>query len=1407
MKKNIFFTAITIAFLWQVVSFTVNAQCDEIPTSITHPYSAEMVRASGCNIVRPHTTGDIANLEYCYSTSATPPAAGFGLWDACTVSPTYTLSSANFQALCSSGEKLYSHVRSTCNTALAPVTREHTFDTYVCPPVLTATTGTPTPASCGNNGAIPVSWNNGNNSITITWTGTGVGSSGSIGGQTGFNYTISNLPPGTYTVTVTDACETVTAGSDIVVQNTRPTSITHPYSFEMVRASGCNVVRPHTTGDITDLEYCYSTSATPPPSNSSLWIACTISPTFTLTPGNFQAYCSGSQPIYTHVRSTCNTALAPVTHKHTFDDYVCLTDYSSAISIGTFLGGTTCAVATTTISISPNYGLCYPVTWDIKEKESGASVLNGTLDTTGETIASSTTSFTREVAYIVSCTDNNGVEFSKEFTPPLAAATTYSGYFFPSPGNTCEPFGTRYLRIAPSTSYFYPGTTIRYEYGNMPLAMGAVGTTVTITSASQSYYYPTTSGLGASATYVDLIDGTYRFIVTPPAGCGSAQTFDIDVTDRDDTYDPNNQNFTVVNIAQNCTVVGIRMNDNIKLRSGANATTYYYISGNGISQTVSPGENIILPVSDIPYTISMYPSSTSCPMVTKDFLATAPQVGTATINYGGSPYPAGVSTPMSVSFTGTTGGTYSATPSGLDINPSTGAVTPATSTPGSYTVTYTLAAAGGCKEFTTTATVNVVVPPSCDLLYSGSATKTYNQSETTPQFPDAMGSIYVGGIYSATPGGLTLNASTGAITPSSSTAGDYTVSYKISGIEVATATVTINAAFNAGAITTGNPFVCSGDDSAMEIGSTTDASGGLGTITYEWYKNDVAIASSNNATYYIPTADRVNNGNSNVVIDYTRKAKDATYQTTFVASANTYTLTVYPTPTVTKPTDQTKLNGESTDAINFTGNIASGVTYNWTNNNTAIGLAASGTGDIASFTATNTTYAPISATITVTPTVGSCPGSSVSFTITVGAAVSLITVTANSGSSSYGESPANPGFTATGLLPGDDESVLTGLSNSFGITSATEVGTYTLEVIGTLSNAKYTVTDFYSGQWTVNPANITVTANSGSSNFGESPTNPGLSFSGLPQNFDESLLADLYNDFSITSDTPAGTYTLYVGGDFSDSNFNLLRNSGIWVVKQLQGYFEPLSVFRVVYSPTLTLANVILPEGYKWNSPGASLKPGNNQIFAATYTDPSGNHTTVSGTLQVNVRKADGAEVSGPPTLNGLATESSIAVNTLTIPDNPGNQTVEYAISTNGALLDAPTPASLNGLLWQFGTTFTGAFSENTNYYGYARSASNTYYLSGPAQVSATIKVGNFMGLVETGRAPSQLTAWIHDGTLYVSGLTPGKPWRIYNILGTLIYQGIANNVVETRHATSLRIGRGVYIIMSEGKTVKIIEN
>ncbi|MFD2574622.1 beta strand repeat-containing protein, partial [Spirosoma soli] len=81
----------------------------------------------------------------------------------------------------------------------------------------------------------------------------------------------------------------------------------------------------------------------------------------------------------------------------------------------------------------------------------------------------------------------------------------------------------------------------------------------------------------------------------------------------------------------------------------------------------------------------------------------------ATIAYTGAPFftngPA-----IDVSRTGAAGGVYSASPAGLSVNAGTGQITPASSTPGSYTVSYTIEASGGCPSFTATTLVSIEAP-------------------------------------------------------------------------------------------------------------------------------------------------------------------------------------------------------------------------------------------------------------------------------------------------------------------------------------------------------------------------------------------------------------------------------------------------------------------------------------------------------------------------------------------------------------------------------------------------------------------------------------------------------------------------------------------------------------------------
>ena len=67
----------------------------------------------------------------------------------------------------------------------------------------------------------------------------------------------------------------------------------------------------------------------------------------------------------------------------------------------------------------------------------------------------------------------------------------------------------------------------------------------------------------------------------------------------------------------------------------------------------------------------------------------------------------------------------------------------------------------------------------------------------------------------------------------------------------------------------------------------------------------------------------------------------------------------------------------------------------------------------------------------------------------------------------------------------------------------------------------------------------------------------------------------------------------------------------------------------------------------------------------------------------------------------------------------------------------------------------------------------------------------------------AELKAWVQNGVLYVSGLTAGKPWNIYNLYGQLIYTGIANgDRVEIRLSV-----KGIYIVQSDNGTIKVMFN
>jgi gliding motility-associated-like protein len=96
----------------------------------------------------------------------------------------------------------------------------------------------------------------------------------------------------------------------------------------------------------------------------------------------------------------------------------------------------------------------------------------------------------------------------------------------------------------------------------------------------------------------------------------------------------------------------------------------------------------------------------------------------------------------------------------------------------------------------------------------------------------------------------------------------------------------------------------------------------------------------------------------------------------------TVSVTVIAPPSGNGRSDTAVYDGATVPSYVPTGSPA-GVSFTWTNSNPAIGLPASGSGNVPSFTGTNMTPNPISGTITVTPVINGCAGASRTYIITI----------------------------------------------------------------------------------------------------------------------------------------------------------------------------------------------------------------------------------------------------------------------------------------------------------------------------------------------------------------------------------------------------------------------------------------
>ncbi len=215
----------------------------------------------------------------------------------------------------------------------------------------------------------------------------------------------------------------------------------------------------------------------------------------------------------------------------------------------------------------------------------------------------------------------------------------------------------------------------------------------------------------------------------------------------------------------------------------------YTVGNGGTNATASglpPGVNGIFNNTTGVFTLSGTPTtgglfnytvttSGGCGIASLSGSITVNLPATAAFHYPNSPYCATVTVPQSGILSGTgmyTGGNFAAAP-GLSLNASNGAINPSLSAPGNYTVTYEIPASGGCQPAPISASISITAAPTVAISYNG----PFCTSVAAAQAVTIVGTnSYTGGVFTSA-AGLSLNPVTGAINPSLSTPGNYTVTY------------------------------------------------------------------------------------------------------------------------------------------------------------------------------------------------------------------------------------------------------------------------------------------------------------------------------------------------------------------------------------------------------------------------------------------------------------------------------------------------------------------------------------------------------------------------------------------------------------------------------------------------------
>lgn len=466
--------------------------------------------------------------------------------------------------------------------------------------------------------------------------------------------------------------------------------------------------------------------------------------------------------------------------------------------------------------------------------------------------------------------------------------------------------------------------------------------TITPTGGTAPYSYTFNGVTKTNGTYTGITAGTYNWSVKDANNCVVASAPSLTITQ------PTPITITSADVTTAIPCFGGTGTVTV-VATGGTGTLSYTFNGQtnttGVFSGVHAGDNLSISVKDAnncgpafgTVTVNQPSAITATAAVTTAINCNG---GTATVTITAS----GGTGALSYTFNGSTqaSNVFTGVTPGNNIPWSVTDANGCVSVPGTINVTQPAALTASVSESTPIncfgGTANILITAA-----GGTGTKTYSfQGQPNNQT----------GIFNAIPGAVAPGtAYNWSVTDANgcATSGTYNV---IQPAQIVISSIGSNSA------------ICQG----ATLNLTSAATGGTGTLRYSWTG---------------PNGYSVNNAQNPGIVNAT-PAASGTYTLTVTDANNctataTTNVTVHATPTLAKPANQTVCHNASTTTVNFPGPN----TYTWTNSDPSIGLAASGSGNIAAFTATNAGTTPVTATITVTPTGNSCPGTPQTFTITV----------------------------------------------------------------------------------------------------------------------------------------------------------------------------------------------------------------------------------------------------------------------------------------------------------------------------------------------------------------------------------------------------------------------------------------